>query len=191
MSNLLELKAALRAQVKSRLADLSEKQRQGRSLQALALLQQQPIWHKAQTVLLYAPLKDELNVWPLLATALAERKAVALPRFDAPSGQYIPCAIKEVGKDLESGRYGIQEPGNHCQPLDLKRLDFVLVPGVAFDLHGRRIGRGKGYYDRLLAGVRGHTCGIAFDEQIVTEVPVGPHDSDVNCILTPTRWIEL
>jgi 5-formyltetrahydrofolate cyclo-ligase len=66
-----------------------------------------------------------------------------------------------------------------------------LVPGVAFDLHGRRLGRGKGFYDRLLADVRGKTCGVAFDEQIVREVPVEPHDSDVNCILTPTRWIEL
>ena len=75
--------------------------------------------------------------------------------------------------------------------VSLNRLDFILVPGVAFDLHGRRLGRGRGYYDILLAKVRGTTCGVAFDEQIVREVPVEPHDSDVNCILTPTRWIEL
>ena len=68
-------------------------------------------------------------------------------------------------------------------------LDVVLVPGVAFDLGGRRLGRGAGYYDRLLTGVRGTTCGVAFDEQISGELPVEPHDVHVNCILTPTRWL--
>jgi 5-formyltetrahydrofolate cyclo-ligase len=73
----------------------------------------------------------------------------------------------------------------------LNRLDFILVPGVAFDLHGRRLGRGRGFYDQLLANVRGRTCGVAFDEQIVRDVPIEPHDVSLNCILTPTRWVEL
>jgi len=75
--------------------------------------------------------------------------------------------------------------------LPLNRLDLTLVPGVAFDLHGRRLGRGKGIYDQILAAVGGLTCGITFDEQVVSEVPVEPHDIQVNRILTPTRWIEL
>jgi 5-formyltetrahydrofolate cyclo-ligase len=62
---------------------------------------------------------------------------------------------------------------------------------VAFDLHGRRLGRGKGFYDRLLARTRGTKCGVAFDEQIVAKITVEPHDAQVNCLLTPTRWIEL
>ena len=69
--------------------------------------------------------------------------------------------------------------------------DLILVPGVAFDLHGRRLGRGKGFYDQLLAAVRGTTCGVAFEQQMVREVPVEPHDIHLNSILTPTRWIEL
>jgi len=75
--------------------------------------------------------------------------------------------------------------------LSLNRLDFILVPGVAFDLQGRRLGRGKGFYDQILAVVRGTVCGVAFDQQITPEIPVEPHDAVVNCILTPTRWIEL
>jgi 5-formyltetrahydrofolate cyclo-ligase len=62
---------------------------------------------------------------------------------------------------------------------------------VAFDVHGHRLGRGKGYYDQLLRGLGGTTCGVAFDQQIVGEIPVEPHDVRVNCVLTPTRWIEL
>jgi 5-formyltetrahydrofolate cyclo-ligase len=70
-------------------------------------------------------------------------------------------------------------------------VDLILVPGLAFDLRGRRLGRGKGYYDQLLRGLRGITCGVAFDQQIVAEIPVEPHDVRVNCVLTPTRWIQL
>jgi 5-formyltetrahydrofolate cyclo-ligase len=66
----------------------------------------------------------------------------------------------------------------------------ALVPGVAFDVRGGRLGRGRGFYDRLLAGVSGAKCGVAFDEQIVDAVPAGPLDIRLNCILTPTRWIE-
>jgi 5-formyltetrahydrofolate cyclo-ligase len=67
----------------------------------------------------------------------------------------------------------------------------ILVPGVAFDLRGGRLGRGRGYYDRLLSGLQGYRCGVAFDEQIVDRVPLEPHDASLNCILTPSRWVEL
>ena len=75
-----------------------------------------------------------------------------------------------------------------CEPAPLNRLDLVLVPGVAFDAQGRRLGRGKGFYDRLLAKVRGHKCGVAFDVQIVSGLPEEPHDVRVDSILTPSRW---
>jgi 5-formyltetrahydrofolate cyclo-ligase len=65
-----------------------------------------------------------------------------------------------------------------------------LVPGLAFDPSGRRLGRGKGFYDRLLAMVRGRKCGIAFEEQVVPEIPVEPHDIRLDCLLTPRRWME-
>jgi len=67
----------------------------------------------------------------------------------------------------------------------------ILIPGIAFDLHGRRLGRGKGFYDRLLTEIRGVKCGIAFDEQIVEKIPVEPHDVRMDFILTPTRFAEI
>ena len=70
----------------------------------------------------------------------------------------------------------------------MSRKDLVFVPGIAFDLVGRRLGRGKGFYDRLLAGVRGHKCGVAFDTQLVAEMPEEPHDMRVDSIITPSRW---
>src|SRR5207248_10138079 len=113
-----------------------------------------------------------------------------LRRFDLATRKYIACEVRELAKDVEPAKFAIREPVKHCAPLPLNRLDFVLVPGVAFDLHGRRLGRGKGYYDQLLAEVRGKTCGVAFDVQVVRELPQEPHDARVNCILTPTRWLE-
>jgi 5-formyltetrahydrofolate cyclo-ligase len=98
--------------------------------------------------------------------------------------------VSDPANDLRPGLLGIREPTEHCEAIALKRLDLVLVPGVAFDARGRRLGRGKGYYDRLLSDVRGVRCGVAFDEQIVPEVPVGPRDALLNCVVTPSRWLE-
>lgn len=185
------LKIGLREQVKLRLASISAEARQESSLRACGLLSGQPVWQQAASVLLYAPMSTELDVWPLLQAALEGGKMVALPKFDVGTQLYKAYQIKDLRQDVRVGHYGIREPLQSCAPVELNRLDFILVPGIAFDLHGRRLGRGKGYYDRLLAAVRGKTCGVAFDEQIVNQIPVEPHDSDVNCILTPARWIEL
>jgi 5-formyltetrahydrofolate cyclo-ligase len=109
----------------------------------------------------------------------------------AGRGSYVVCEVTDPNKNIRPGQFGIREPAGGCAELPLNRLDLILVPGVAFDLHGRRLGRGKGFYDQLLAAIRGRTCGVAFDQQIVGEIPVEPHDVHLNCILTPTRWIEL
>jgi 5-formyltetrahydrofolate cyclo-ligase len=210
---------------------MTEAERSGASAQARELLAVQAQWREAQSILFFAPLPGELDVWPLLGEALQSGKRVFLPRFvatgekplqrfeDRPaahdtllkqgvnetiaapgtpqergaieSGRYVVCEIRDADKDILSGQFGIREPVAACAELTLNRLDLILVPGVAFDLHGRRLGRGKGFYDRLLAVVRGTTCGAAFDEQIVGEIPVEPHDVHLNCILTPTRWIAL
>ena len=184
-------KKSLRQQMRLVLAGLTARQRGDASHAAITLLSQQESWRAAGSVLFYAPLGNELDVWPAVALALVGGKVVCLPRFDESTQSYVACRVEDLQADLREGRYGIQEPLPRCNALALNRLDFALVPGVAFDLHGRRLGRGRGYFDRLLADMSGKTCGVAYDEQIVRAVPVQPHDSDVNCILTPTRWIEL
>jgi 5-formyltetrahydrofolate cyclo-ligase len=140
--------------------------------------------------LLFAPLTDELDAWPLVELALMAGKTVALPAFVSGTNTYTARRIGDVARDVVAGKFGIREPADGCKEIALNQLDLVLVPGLAFDARGGRLGRGKGFYDRLLAGVRGTKCGVAFDEQLVDAVPVGPHDIRLNCILTPTRWIE-
>jgi 5-formyltetrahydrofolate cyclo-ligase len=186
-----EAKQVLRKQVGADVTRMESGERAAASAQACALLAAQTLWKTAQWVLFFAPLPGELDVWPLLSEALSAAKRVALPRFVAETRTYEPCQILDPSVDVQVGQFGIREPLRRCAPLPSTRLDLVLVPGVAFDVHGHRLGRGKGYYDRLLRGLGGTTCGVAFDQQIVGEIPVEPHDVRVNCVLTPTRWIEL
>jgi 5-formyltetrahydrofolate cyclo-ligase len=185
-----ELKAELRRKVRAKLRRLTATQQVRDSEQACRLLEEQAVWQNARALLFYAPLPGELDLWPLLALALQSGKAVCLPKFEPGSQRYQAHLVKNLSTDLVPGKFSIREPAVHCPQLPLNRLDFVLVPGVAFDEYGRRLGRGKGFYDQILAAVRGKTCGVAFDEQIVEEVPVAPRDIIVNCILTPSRWLQ-
>jgi 5-formyltetrahydrofolate cyclo-ligase len=183
-------KEPLRKQIRALLNSMTPAQRAALSGRACALLEQQKVWKNAAAIFFYAPLPEELDIFPLLTDSLAAGKTVALPRFDAATQRYVACQIQDATRDVRDGRFGIREPGGECIAVPPNRLDLVLVPGVAFDVRGRRLGRGKGFYDQLLASVRGTTCGVAFDEQIVEAVPVESHDVHLNCILTPTRWIE-
>jgi 5-formyltetrahydrofolate cyclo-ligase len=182
-------KSVLRQRVKARLDVMTAKKRSKGSAKACALLESRPEWILARSVLFYAPLPGEVDIWDLAEAALRSGKSVGLPRFDVDRKVYSACRIKDLTAEIKRGQFGIREAGDRCGPLELNRLDLVLVPGVAFDLQGRRLGRGKGYYDRLLEAVRGTTCGVAFDEQIERSIPIEPHDIILDCILTPTRWI--
>jgi 5-formyltetrahydrofolate cyclo-ligase len=190
MTEPLDDKALLRDQVRARVRSLSPAARSSGSLELCARLRAQRVWQQAKAILLFAPLTEEPDIWPLLAEALAANKAVALPSFVPTANAYVARRIVDPARDLIVGQFGIREVAELSPEMALNQLDLVLVPGIAFDPHGRRLGRGKGFYDRLLADVHGTKCGVAFDEQLVDAVPVGPLDIPLNCILTPTRWIE-
>jgi 5-formyltetrahydrofolate cyclo-ligase len=183
-----DAKAALRQQIHARLKRLTPANRAVASTQLCGRLKEQGIWREARSILFFAPLPDEPDLWPLLAGALVENKLVALPYFDPETRAYFARRIRDLTTDVGIAHFGIREPLPSCPDQPLNQLDLVLVPGVGFDCDGRRLGRGKGYYDRLLKLVRGVKCGVAFDEQMVSAIPVTPHDVDLNCILTPTRW---
>lgn len=180
-------KTVLREQIRARLASISPAHRMVESAQICARIKQLEVWHKARTVLLFAPLPDEPDIWPLFADALAEGKRVALPYHDGGIAGYSARLIQDSVRDTHAGKFGIREPQAHCPEVPLNQLDLVLVPGVAFDAGGRRLGRGKGFYDRLLALSSGLKCGVAFTEQMVDAVPREPHDICLDYQLTPLR----
>jgi 5-formyltetrahydrofolate cyclo-ligase len=186
-----DMKSALRGLVRERLNPMSELARATASAQARALLATQMRWQSARTVLFYAPMPTELDVWPLVKEALACGKIAALPRFNSALETYVACRIQDPVEDIDTGHYGIREPNARCARNELDHFDLMLVPGLAFDMQCRRLGRGKGFYDQLLTMLHGPTCGVCFDEQVVEEVPVEAHDVRLDCLLTPTRWVEL
>lgn len=190
-ASIREAKAQLRRDMRAAINRMSPDERSSASAAARARLPEQPEWRNASSVLFFAPLPGELDVWPLLQTALDEGKCICLPRFDEEREHYVACQIGNGTTHVKPGRFGIREAADTCEELSLNRLDLILVPGVAFDPRGRRLGRGKGFYDQLLGTARGLTCGVAFDQQIVREIPVEAHDVHVSCILTPSRWFEV
>lgn len=145
----------------------------------------------ARTVLLTLPFRSEWDTLPLVRLALAEGRTVAVPRVNAVTRMLELFAIAEPARDVGAGHQGIPEPLLHCRALDADGVDWVLVPGVAFDRDGRRLGYGGGYYDRLLPLLSPRTARIAgaFDLQIVDRVPAGPHDITVDAIVTPSEMI--
>ena len=146
-------------------------------------------WQRARSILGYLAFKDELDLFPALEAAWAAGPTVALPRYVPEQGIYCAAIAPDRGREFVKGAFGVLEPHVNWPLIPLNQLDLVLVPGVAFDGRGRRLGRGKGFYDRLLAEVSGVKCGVALDDQIVESLPAEDHDIAMNFILTPTRWL--
>jgi 5-formyltetrahydrofolate cyclo-ligase len=184
-------KAELRAKIRAAMKEISPAARAAASKRLCAKLKEQPFFQSAGSVLFFAPLPNEADVWPLLDKSLAAGKTVALPRFDSAGENYSACRVQHLWTEIVRGQFGIREPSASCAEIPLKEIDLILVPGIAFDLHGRRLGRGKGFYDRLLEKVRGLKIGVALDEQIAGKIPVEAHDVRMDFILTPTRCLKI
>jgi 5-formyltetrahydrofolate cyclo-ligase len=184
-------KTALRKQIRGALQNVSPETRAATAGQIRTQLKEQPFWKAATAVLFFAPLPDEVDVWPLLESALAAGKIATLPRFEPASNDYLACHVQHPQTEVGPGQFGIREPKTGCPEIPLERLGLILVPGVAFDLRGGRLGRGRGFYDRLLAKFHGIKCGVAWGEQIVKEVPTGTLDVRMDFVLTPTQCVEV
>jgi 5-formyltetrahydrofolate cyclo-ligase len=189
--NIQAAKVTLRKQIRDILQKIPPAARETASAQARALLKEQSIWKNAASILFFAPVLSEVDVWPLLEEAINAGKIAALPRFDSADQSYVACRVQNLRSEIVTGEFGIREPAAKCAEIPFSKFDLVLVPGVAFDLCGHRLGRGRGFYDRLLAEVRGIKCGVAFDEQLTSEVPAETLDVPVNFILTAIRCVKV
>ncbi|HUA37332.1 MAG TPA: 5-formyltetrahydrofolate cyclo-ligase [Candidatus Sulfopaludibacter sp.] len=182
-------KGALRKQLREALQKLSPAVRAAESIELCDRLE--PQLQSARTILFFAPLPEEPDVWPLLEKMLPTKKICALPAFNSTARTYLARQVRNLTSDLSAGKFGIREPSATCGEIRPDQFDLVLVPAVAFDWHGHRLGRGGGFYDRLLAKAHGIKCGVAFDAQMVKAIPAETHDVRMDFIATPSRLVKV
>lgn len=135
-------------------------------------------WQEAGTLLLYYPLPDEVDVRLLIEDAFESGKKVLLP---VVKGDELELHLYEGEASLKEGAFGIMEPtGPLFAPIHYDEIELAIIPGMAFDSAGHRLGRGKGYYDRLLPNLRdAKLIGVCFPFQFLEEVPAEAHDISV------------
>ena len=172
------LKNELRHNIKQQKRQFTSQQLAQLSLSVLDRLR--PLLHDAKVVLAYYSLPDEVDTHVLIDELVAEGKTVLLPKVLDDTTMELR---RYTGlQDLCEGAYHIMEPVGMTFT-DLSQIDVALIPGVAFDAQGHRLGRGKGYYDRFLSLISTKTLGLCFDFQKVAEVPVEAQDVAVDKVV--------
>lgn len=184
-------KTEMRREVAARLKAMGPDDFAERGRRAAQRLDAAPDFQSAGSFLLYAAMPDEIDVDPLIDGLLAAGKAVFLPVCHETRGEMRAVRITDRERDLAEGRYGIREPRPGLPSARPGEIDFVLVPGRAFDCNGQRLGRGAGFYDRFLSGDAGGAfrAALALDAQVFPEVPTGPDDLPVHLVVTESRLI--
>lgn len=181
-------KNALRTRMLAERHHLSrEKQLQAGSL-IQASLTVLPEYSSAGTVALYADFRGEVPTSGLIRHALMAGKEVILPAVDKGGLVFRQLESEE---DLVRGKYGIPEPDSGCPPRALEDIDLFVIPGVAFDLKGHRVGYGRGYYDKALHRFesRGKFIGVCYDFQLVELIAGEPHDVIMDKVITERRVV--
>jgi 5-formyltetrahydrofolate cyclo-ligase len=147
-----------------------------------------PEFISAGIVALYAPVHNEIETSLLFDKALEAGKTVLFPAIGLNGLEFRRVTS---AAELLPGKYGIQEPSPGCELYHPVAVDFFLVPGVAFDLSCRRVGYGKGYYDKALHEFEGsgRLAGFCYDFQVMDEIPAAPHDVQMDMVITDRRMI--
>ncbi len=155
------------------------------------LLTKQRAYHQSSTILFYVSFDNEVRTHDLIKQALQGGKTVLVPISDIKT-KTLKAAHITSWTDLEAGAYGILEPRKEKRNIvPIETIELILVPGVAFDVKGNRIGYGKGYYDWLLTKLPiAHSIGLAFSFQIVQEIPIELNDKAVQTIITENQIID-
>ncbi len=181
-------KATLRSNLKEQRSHLSPEEIQMHSKIIAKRLYSFPTFQNASTILFYYPYENEVNLRQAINYALQQNKRVVLPAVC--DGSLLCRQIVNIDQDVQEGKYGIKEPRKSCPIVKREDLDLILVPGVAFDEQGNRIGQGKGYYDIFLRNLATLKVGIAFEFQIIDIINQELHDVPVDIIITEERIIK-
>jgi 5-formyltetrahydrofolate cyclo-ligase len=147
------------------------------------------LYQHASTICTYVSTIDEVDTHAFVQELLTKQeKTLVVPKIE---GGIINLYIIRSYDDLKKSTYGLLEPKNHAESIAVSAIDLFIVPGVAFGRDGTRIGMGKGYYDRLLSGVRAPCIGLCYGSQLFDSIPTSQNDKKVDIILTESKTYDL
>ena len=178
IGHLKDSKPLIRKAVKERVAAMSETDKQTEADVLFSYLENLEQVRNSKKILLYHPMTDEIDVMKAVRK-WAETKEIYLPAIE---GDDIVIRQYKSEQDLKIGKYGILEPVGAVLD-NPEEINLVIVPGRAFDIRGYRLGRGKGYYDRLLPKMRAIKIGVCFDCQYIFRVPAEEHDIPMDYVV--------
>lgn len=147
---------------------------------------------EAKIALLYVNGDYEVQTENIIKRSHDYKKIVVLPAFDPQKFEMNLMKVDQFAKELVPGPRNVLEPNkNRCKTVPMERIDIAIIPGLAFDEKGGRIGSGKGYYDRLIPklAITTRKVALTFEEQIVPQIPMESHDKHVDIIITDKRII--
>ena len=147
---------------------------------------------EAKIALLYVNGESEVPTENIIKRAYSYNKIVVLPAFDAKNCEMKLMKVDKFAQELKPGPRGVLEPDpDLCKNVPIDRIDIAIIPGMAFDEKGGRIGSGKGYYDRLIPklAITTRKVALTFEEQIIPQIPMESHDKHVDIIITDERII--
>jgi 5-formyltetrahydrofolate cyclo-ligase len=182
-----EKKAELRREILAARRALSAQAVDSASAEVLARLAASGLLDGRRTVALYAAADNEVRTRPLFERLLAEGKRLLLPRVRGRGPEIDFFEVREWER-LTVSKLGIPEPADSGAPVPPEEFDLVIIPGVAFDARGGRLGYGMGCYDRALSRVRAEVplVGVCYDLQLLDEVPVEAHDAPLSAVISQT-----
>jgi 5-formyltetrahydrofolate cyclo-ligase len=190
--SLTDAKRALRARMRAARDALPPAVRQAAAAAILQRLCALAPYARATRILSYMSIGSEPDTHAFFDRARRDGKTVVLPRIDRSSKSLMLHRADSVA-ELVEGVWGIREPSADTPPVALADIDMLLMPGLAFDRKGNRLGYGAGYYDRLLAGNstrRPLRVAAAFDCQLVDALPAGPADQPVHLLVTESQLLQ-
>ena len=176
------MKHKIRSHIKEKLSSHSELEKNKKSGIIKDRLFNEKAFKEAKVVMFYVSLKDEVSTMSMIDEAIKIGKRVCVPVIIKEEKRLIAGEIKNRIADLERQHFGIYQPkAGHVKEVPLEDIDLIIVPGIAFDKKNVRLGRGHGYYDRFLCAVpnKTRTVGLAFDFQVVEDLPQDSHDIPV------------
>jgi 5-formyltetrahydrofolate cyclo-ligase len=181
----LHTKPALRRRLRDILTGMTDGDRHVKSVAACSLLASTPEFAAASVVMLYLSTPMEVDTSPLALKCWQAGKSVVVPRVSWDQRRMLPVEITSLQTGFTTTGHGIREP-DAGKPFPVDLIDLVVVPGLGFSEAGNRIGRGMGFYDRFLAqpDFVGVSCGLAFQDQVVADIPVLDHDMALSMLVT-------